>query len=112
MELFAWRLGMNFGSGSRISEIGGKVEGGCFRHGGAAVGLGHCCARGRARSGGWRWLGLAHVFLAEYGRGSEKIIRAHSALGWEGRGYGGKAGSQIENSKKSGKLILRNPRKH
>ena len=92
--------------------IGGKVEGGCFRHGGAAVGLGHCCARGRARSGGWRWLGLAHVFLAEYGRVPEKIIRAHSALGWEGRGYWGKAGSKIGNWLKSGKLILRNPRKH
>jgi len=102
---------MNFGSGSRISEIGGKVEGGCFRHGGAAVGLGHCCARGRARSGG-RWLGLAHVFLAEYGRGLEKIIRAHSALGWEGRGYWGLWGLEIGNFEKSGKLILGNLHKH
>ena len=57
-------------------------------------------------------LGLAHVFLAEYGRSAEKIIRAHSALGWEGRGYWGKAWSKIENWVKSGKLILANPRKH
>ena len=47
-----------------------------------------------AAPGGWRWLGLAHVFLADYGRGSEKIIRAHSALGWEGRGYGAKGRGQ------------------
>ena len=71
----------------------------------------------RARSGGWtllrvtdprsegrRW--LVHGFLGDYGRSLKKIIRAHSALGWEGRGYWGKAGSKIENWLKSGKLIL------
>ena len=52
------------------------------------------------------------MFLAEYGRAREKIIRAHSALGWEGRGYWGKVGSKNENLVKSGKLILGNPRKH
>ena len=65
---------------------------------------------GRAR--GDDGLGLAHVFLAEYGRSAEKIIRAHSALGWEGRGYWGKTGSKIEILLKSGKLILRNHCKH
>jgi len=65
---------------------------------------------GRARGGDG--LGLAHVFLAEYGRVPEKIIRAHSALGWEGRGYWGLWGLKIGNWLKSGKLILRNPRKH
>ena len=65
---------------------------------------------GRAR--GDDGLGLAHVFLAEYGRVPEKIIRARSALGWEGRGYWGKAGSEVGIFEKSGKLILGNPRKH
>ena len=50
-------------------------------------------------------LGLAHMFLAEYGRVLEKIIRAHSALGWQGRGYWGKMRSKIENWAESGKLI-------
>ena len=52
------------------------------------------------------------MFLAEYGRAREKIIRAHSVLGWEGRGYWGKAGLKNEHLVKSGKLILGNPRKH
>ena len=52
------------------------------------------------------------MFLAEYGRVAEKIIRAHSALGWEGRGYWGKVGSENGNRVKSGKLILGNPYKH
>ena len=52
------------------------------------------------------------MFLAEYGRSSEKIIRAHSALGWEGRDYWGKTGSKIEKLVKSGKLIYGNPHKH
>ena len=55
------------------------------------------------RSGGGRW--LVHRFLAEYGRVREKIIRAHSALGWEGRGYWGKVGSKNGNLPESGKLI-------
>ena len=98
--------------------------GGRVRAGGAVVRAGRsrmarpagavCCTR--ARFGGWtllrvtdprsegrRW--LVHGFLAEYGRSAEKIIRAHSALGWEGRGYWGKAGSKIEILPKSGKLI-------
>ena len=58
---------------------------------------------GRVRGGDG--LDLAHVFLAEYGRVPEKIIRAHSALGWEGRGYWGKVGSKVGNFEKSGKLI-------
>ena len=37
---------------------------------------------------------------------------AHSALGWESRGYWGKTGSKIENLLKSGKLILGNTRKN
>ena len=57
-------------------------------------------------------MGLVHLFLAEYGRGAEKIIRAHSALGWEGRGYWGKAGLEIGNWLKSGKLIYGNQHKH
>ena len=65
---------------------------------------------GRARGGDG--LGMAHMFLADYGRGAEKIIRAHSALGGEGRGYWGKPGLEIGNLLKSGKLILGNPRKH
>ena len=55
---------------------------------------------------------LAHVFFVDYGRVLKKIIRAHSALGWAGRGYWGKVGSKIGNWVKSGKLILGNPRKH
>ena len=55
---------------------------------------------------------MAHGFLAEYGRGLEKIIRARSALGWEGRGYWGKVRSGIENGEKSGKLIYGTPHKH
>ena len=37
------------------------------------------------------------VFLADYGRGLEKIIRAHSALGLQGCGYWGKVRLKIEN---------------
>ena len=54
----------------------------------------------RTRSGDWAWLRVtdprsdgwwrpAHGFLDEYGTGPEKIIRAHSALGRESRGYWG-----------------------
>ena len=70
---------------------------------GGGGGLGRGCARGRARADGRRW--LVHGFLADYGRYPEKIIRAHSALGWEGRGYWGKMRSKIEDWEKSGKLI-------
>ena len=37
----------------------------------------------------WGWAMVGNGFLAEYGIDLEKIIRAHSALGWEGRGYWG-----------------------
>ena len=55
-------------------------------------------------SAGDGWV-FAHMFLAEYGRVPEKIIRAHSALGWKGRSYWGKVGSKNGNLVKSGKLI-------
>ena len=58
---------------------------------------------GRARGGDGLW--MAHVFLGDYGRVPEKIIRAHSALGWEGRGYWGKAGLKIGNWQELGRLI-------
>jgi hypothetical protein len=54
---------------------------------------------------------MAHWFLAEYGRGLKKIIRRR-ALGWEGRGYWGKAGSEKGLGEKSGKLMLGNPHQH
>ncbi len=64
------------------------------------------------RSGGWRWLVLAHVFLAEYGRYPEKIIRRGSALGWKGCGYWGKAGSKNANREISEELMSGNPHGH
>jgi len=67
-------------------------------------------SKGRAR--GDDGLGLVHMFLANYGRVPGKIIRAHSALGLQGRGYWGLWGLKIGKRAKSGKLILGNPRKH
>ena len=49
---------------------------------------------GRARGGDG--LGMAHMFLADYGRGAEKIIRAHSALGGRAVVIGGNRGWKLE----------------